>query len=82
MLPNNASGMYNLTNQTGTDLWTETDWKKLLAFQEKLFFAEKIILIIFAIFTILGECFGFGGDLQRKNPSSTKQIFYCFPGCR
>jgi hypothetical protein len=55
MLSNNTSAMYNHTNQIGTDLWTDSDWKTLLAFQEQLFLADKIILIIFAISTILGN---------------------------
>ena len=43
MLSNNTSAMYNHTNEAET------------AFQEQLVLADKIILIFFAIFTILGN---------------------------
>ncbi|CAB4013552.1 5-hydroxytryptamine receptor 1-like [Paramuricea clavata] len=48
--------MYNHTNLARTDLCTDSDWKKLIrVFQEQLFSAEKIVLIIFAVSTILGN---------------------------
>jgi hypothetical protein len=47
--------MYNHTNKTGMDLWTDSDRMKLNAFGEKLELGEKIIIIMFAISTILGN---------------------------
>ncbi|CAB4022219.1 melanocyte-stimulating hormone receptor-like, partial [Paramuricea clavata] len=45
--------MYNNTNQTETSTWTESDQMKLNAFLDEIELAEKIILIILAICTIL-----------------------------
>jgi phage shock protein PspC (stress-responsive transcriptional regulator) len=47
--------MYNHTNKTGMDLWTDSDRMKLNAFGEKLELGEKIVIIMFAISTILGN---------------------------
>ena len=55
MLSNNTSVIYNDTNQTGADLLTDSDRMKLIAFWDQLVLAEKITLIIFAIFTIPGN---------------------------
>ncbi|CAB4007544.1 5-hydroxytryptamine receptor 1-like [Paramuricea clavata] len=55
MSSKNSSFMYNHTNQTGTDTWTESEWKELDALRNQLYLAEKIILTIFACFTILGN---------------------------
>ncbi|CAB4037564.1 5-hydroxytryptamine receptor 1-like [Paramuricea clavata] len=51
MLSNNTRAMYNHTNQTETG----SDSMKLEAFRDQLDLAEKIILIIFAVCTILGN---------------------------
>ena len=47
--------MYNHTNQTGTGPWTDSDLMKLVAFGNQVLLAKKIILIIFAIGTIVGN---------------------------
>jgi G protein-coupled receptor 103 len=47
--------MYNHTNQTETSKWTENEWMKFIAFLDERDLAEMIILIIFAICTILGN---------------------------
>ena len=52
MLSNNTRAMYNHTNQTGTSLLADSE---LEAFRDQLDLAQKIILIIFAICTILGN---------------------------
>ena len=54
-LTNNISAIYNYTNQTETFGLTESDWLKLVEFVEQLFLCQKIVLIFFAIFTILGN---------------------------
>jgi hypothetical protein len=47
--------MYNQTNQTGTNPWADSDWKKLTVFREQAVLTSKILLIIFATCTILGN---------------------------
>ncbi|CAB4022820.1 5-hydroxytryptamine receptor 1-like [Paramuricea clavata] len=47
--------MYNHTNQTGTNPWADSDWKKLTVFREQVVLTCKILLIIFVTCTILGN---------------------------
>jgi hypothetical protein len=47
--------MHNDTNEAGTDPWTDSDGMKFVAFLDHISLAEKFILIIFAICTILGN---------------------------
>ncbi|CAB4009627.1 E3 ubiquitin- ligase PDZRN3-like [Paramuricea clavata] len=47
--------MYNNTNPTETSTWTDSNRMKLNAFLDELGLAQKIILIIFAICTIVGN---------------------------
>ena len=54
-LTNNISATYNHSNQTGTFGLTESDMLKFLEFLEQLVLCQKIVLIFFAIFTILGN---------------------------
>ena len=57
MLSNNTSALYNDTSLTGTGLLTDKHdlIMKLGPLIKQLVLADKIILILFTIFTILGN---------------------------